>query len=155
MTDERERVERLVREGKASEEEGRKLIAALDDAERREARPAPSKEAAMPPEARGGSAVKRPGIFSRPLGLLLAGIAIVLIGGAVHSALVSPIVESFSAGVGELDLESLNTKLGEASHQLGRAWLWAWPFYIVGYGLIVVGIFKFIVRMVVREARKT
>lgn len=153
MTDERERVERLVREGKVSEEEGRKLVAALDDAERREARPAPSEERAGPPEAGGGSAAKRPGVFSRPAGWFLTGLAVVLIGVAVQSFLVGRVTRTLPGAFGDIvDEHTMSEKLKEVASGLEAARLWGMPFYVLGGLLVVISIVKWVVKLVV-EAR--
>ncbi|MHC4503335.1 MAG: hypothetical protein ACYTFI_08530 [Planctomycetota bacterium] len=154
MTDERERVERLVREGKVSEEEGRKLIAALDDAERREARPGTPEEVAGPAEARGGSAAKRPGIFSRPAGWFLMGLAVILIGVTVQSFVTGRVItRTLPGAVGEsVDEDTFSKHIGEVASGLEGARLWGMPFYVLGGLLMVISIVKWIVKLAA-EAR--
>ncbi|MHC4247998.1 MAG: hypothetical protein ACYTKD_15515 [Planctomycetota bacterium] len=154
---ERDRVERLVREGNVSAEEGRKLVDAIDDAERREASAAVTGESAKESSETSASPAGGPnrhGIFSRPLALFLAGLAVSILGHLVFSLIVGDAMESLPRFKEGLDAGSLSDKLGEVSDQLGRAWFWSAPLFLIGFVLIVVSIFKFIVRMAVREARK-
>jgi len=144
---ERERVERLVREGKVSEDEGQKLVEAIDDAERREA----SAAAAGAPAER----PKRPSVFSRPAGLFLAGLAVTMLGVLVYSLIVGRAVESLPAGVGAArDAKTLSATLEETTSWLRSAVLWSAPLCLIGLGLIVMSIIKFIARAAVREAMK-
>lgn len=144
MTDERERVERLVREGKVSEEEGRKLIAAIEDAKRRETRPRPSEAAGAPL----GQAAKRPGIFSRPAGWFLTGLAVLLVGVTVQSFLTGRVVTRTLPGAlgPSVDGDTFAKQIGEVGSGLETARLWGMPFYVLGALLVVISIVKLVIR---------
>ncbi len=148
MTDERERIEQLVRDGKVSEEEGRKLITAIEDAEQREGRPDQSEEAVGSPEARGGTAAKRLGILSRPVGWFGAGILVYVIGVAVHYFMIGPVIEELgSADLGSAD--EIREEMDEVASGMETVRLWVMPLYVLGVLFIIVSIVKWAIKFVV------
>ncbi|MHC4253729.1 MAG: SHOCT-like domain-containing protein [Planctomycetota bacterium] len=148
MTSERERIERMVREGKIDADEGERLLAALEKVG------PPDDDAAATPFDRAArvlaaaDAQRPPGPLSRPRVWLGVGGAM-LGAGAVFVVLtwvgIRSAVTGLSGGLGSVQgSDDLSQSLERTSSELAVAWDWA----LVGAPLLILGAICLLVALV-------